>query len=291
MDLNRNTKWLEDINFLCCELPKKHKNLFAQKSENEFLSDISLLKTNVDSLNNHEIKLQIAKIIASIKDAHTSVPLQINLLLPLELYWFSDGIYVISAPLVYKDIVYCKITKINGTPIEEVITILKSIISYENGAYLNSQIPKYLPAIELLYDLELINDIDSLNLTFEDEKGTIDCLEITSLPARECRETLQSIDNSLVSAEKLPLYRRNIDKCYWFQYIPIHKIIYFKYNACRDMLHIDVFNFCKNLMLFIKDHAVDTLIIDMRKRVLLVNRNHYVTKYNNIKKLYSLYNC
>jgi hypothetical protein len=138
MDSNRNTKWLEDINFLRSELPKKHKNLFAQKNKNEFLSDISLLKKNVDYLSNHEIKLQIAKIIASIGDAHTSVPLQINLMLPLELYWFPDGIYVISAPLVYKEILYCKITKVNGTPIEDVITVLKSIVSYENVAYLNS---------------------------------------------------------------------------------------------------------------------------------------------------------
>ncbi|MEK6263894.1 MAG: S41 family peptidase [Clostridium sp.] len=264
MDSNRNTKWLEDINFLRSELPKKHKNLFAQKNKNEFLSDISLLKKNVDYLSNHEIKLQIAKIIASIGDAHTSVPLQINLLLPLELYWFPDGIYVISAPLVYKEILYCKITKVNGTPIEDVITVLKSIVSYENVAYLNSQIPKYLPAIEILYDLELVNDIDSLDLTFEDEKGTIGCLEITPLSIKESRETLHSIDNYLVSAEKLPLYRRNSDKYYWFQYISIHKIIYFKYNACRDMLHKDVFSFCKNLMLFIKEHDVEILVIDMR---------------------------
>lgn len=264
MDSNRNTRWLDDINFLCSELPKKHKNLFFQKKQYEFLKDISILKTNIDAFNDYEIKLQIAKIVASIRDAHTYVPLQINMMLPIEFYWFSNGIYVIVAPLEYKDLLYCKIIKVNGLSIEDVITTLSSIISYENDTYHKSQLPKYLPAIELLYDLELIDNIDSLDLTFEDENGEIKTLEINPLPIRECREAINSIKYNLERNKKLPLYRRNIDKYYWFKYIDTCKIIYFKYNSCRDMLQTDVFTFCKNLIHFIKEHDVETLIIDLR---------------------------
>lgn len=264
MDSNRNTRWLDDINSLCLELPKRHKNLFFQKSKEDFFKDIANLKINIDTFSDYEINLQIAKIVASIKDAHTSVPLQINLFLPLELYWFSDGVYVISALPQYKKILYCKIIKVNGITIKEVITILSSIISYENDAYLKSQLPKYLPAIELLYDLELVNDIDSLDLTFEDEKGEIKSLEIKPIPIRECREKLNLINYNLDSSKKLPLYRSNIDKYYWFKYIDTCKTIYFKYNSCRDMLHTDVFTFCKNLIQFVEEHDIETLIIDLR---------------------------
>jgi len=167
MNSNRNTRWIEDVNLLSSELPQKHKNLFFQKSKEDFFKEIASLKANIESLNDYEIKLQIAKIVASIRDAHTSVPLQVNLFLPLELYWFSDGIYVISTLPQYNDLLYCKIIKVNNIVIEEVITILASIISYENETYLKSQLPKFLPAIELLYDLGLVNYIDSLELTFE----------------------------------------------------------------------------------------------------------------------------
>ena len=109
MNSARNFRWFEDINFLSSELPKKHKNLFFQKSKEDFFNEIELIKTKIHMLTDHEIKLELAKIISSIKDAHTSIPLQVNLLLPIELYWFSDGIYVIAAPFQYKDILFRKI--------------------------------------------------------------------------------------------------------------------------------------------------------------------------------------
>ncbi|MBZ9687827.1 S41 family peptidase [Clostridium estertheticum] len=264
MDSNRNTRWLEDINFLSSELPLKHKNLFFQKSKEDFFNEIASLKMNIDCFNDYEIKLQIAKIVASIKDAHTSVPLKVNLLLPLELYWFSDGIYVIVAHKQYKEILYCKITKLNKIDIEEVINSLSFIISYENETYLKSQLPKYLPAIELLYDLGIVNDIDSLELTFEDKNKKARILEIKSLPLRECRENSSLINNDLEYINNLPLYRRNSHKNYWFEYIDISNIVYFKYNACKDMLPTDVFTFCKKLIQFIEEHAVEKLIIDVR---------------------------
>lgn len=264
MDSNRNKMWLEDINFLSSELPQKHKNLFFKKSKEIFFKEISILKMDIDSLSDNEIKLQIAKLVASIGDAHTSVPLKVNLFLPLEFYWFSDGIYVIATLPQYKEILYCKITKVNRIDIEEVIDRLSSIISYENDDYLKSQLPKYLPAIELLYDLELVNDIDGLELTFEEKNKKPRTLEIKSLPLREWREKNSLINNDLMYNNNLPLYRRNTHTNYWFEYIDTSNIVYFKYNACKDMLITDVFTFCKNLIRFIEEHSVEKLIIDLR---------------------------
>lgn len=264
MNSIRNLRWLEDITHLSSDLPKKHKNLFFQKNKNEFLKEIAAIKADIDALTDYEIKLQIAKIIASIGDAHTFVPLQVNLLLPLKFYYFSDGIYVVAAPLEYKHILYCKITKVNQIPIEEVINILSSIISYENEPYLNSQLPKFLPAIELLYDLELVNDVDSLEVTFEDKCKKLRTLDIKSLPLMESREKLSLINNTLNYNNNLPLYRRYSDKTYWFEHIPSHKTVFFKYNACKNMLSKDVATFCIELIQFIKDHDIEKLVIDLR---------------------------
>jgi hypothetical protein len=264
MDLNRTARWLDDINFLSSELPLKHKNLFFHKNKDDFFKDIDFIKANIETFSDYEINLQIAKIIASIRDAHTSLPLHITLLLPLELYWFSGGIYVTVAPLEYQDILYCKIIKVNQIDIEEVINALKSIISYENETYLKSQLPKYLPAIELLYDLGIADDVDNLELTFEVENNNIRTLDIKSLPLKECREKLGFIKNDLDYIKTLPLYRINSERYYWFQYINNTKMVYFKYNVCKDMLPIGVVTFCKELIEFIEDHIVETLIIDMR---------------------------
>lgn len=264
MNSTRSLGWLEDITYLSLELPKKHKNLFFQKKKEDFFKEIDILKTNISFLSDFEIKLEIAKIVASIGDAHTSVPLQINLLLPFELYWFSDGIYIITAPLEYKEILFCKIIKVNGIPIEEVINVLSSIISYENETYLKSQLPKYFPAIELMYDLAIVDDVDSLDLTFENAANEIRTLKIKSMSLRESREKLNIIKNDEVNNINLPLYRRYRNKNYWFQYIDYSKTVFFKYNVCRDMLPKDVLTFCTELIQFIKDYDVEKLVIDLR---------------------------
>ncbi|MBU3111373.1 S41 family peptidase [Clostridium lacusfryxellense] len=264
MDLDRTTRWLEDIDFLSLELPLKHKNLFFHRNKDDFFNDIDFIKANIETFSDYELNLQLAKIIASIRDAHTSIPLRINLLLPLELYWFWSGIYVTVAPIEYQDILYCKITKVNQIDIEEVIKSLRSIISYENETYLKSQLPKYIPAIELLYDLGIADDIDNLELTFEVENNKIKTLDVKSLNLKECREKLECIKNDLDYIKNLPLYRTNSKRHYWFQYIETNKIVYFKYNACKDMVPGGVFTFCKELIKFIENHVVERLIVDMR---------------------------
>jgi len=264
MDLTRNAMWLDDISFLSTELQLKHKNLFFHRKKEDFLNDIAFLKANIEIFSDYEVKLKIAKLVATIRDAHTSLALQINLLLPLEFYWFPDGIYVTVAASKYNDIMYCKIIKINGIAIKKVINDLKSIISYENETYLKSQLPKYLPAIELLYDLDLACNVDYVELTFEDENNKIRTLEIESLSLKESMQKLSLIKNDLGYLKTLPLCRKNGDNYYWFKYLDIPKVVYFKYNVCRDMLSCDVYVFCKKLIKFIEEHVVDKLIIDMR---------------------------
>ncbi len=151
MILDRNDKWIEDIELVALELPKRHKNLFFNKHRNEFFNELESLKTKVSQLDNKEIEVNIAKIVASIMDAHTSFMMQVNFLCPLELYWFSDGLYVTAASEEYKEIENCKINKVDGTDINEVIEILSSIVSHENQSFLRAQLPKYFPWLLRFY--------------------------------------------------------------------------------------------------------------------------------------------
>ena len=226
--------------------------------------EIENLKGNVNKFNDYEIQIKLAKIAASIRDAHTCVSPQVRLLLPFELYWFSDGIYVIRTIPEYKDIQYCKLTNINDVHMDEVINILRLIVSYENETYLKAQLPKYLPAIELLYGLEIVDEIDSVTITTEDMGGNKRELEIKPLAIAESREKLKSNICFTDENNDLPLYRKHCDKYYWFEYMKDFKTVYFKYNACREISDKDIFTFQNELIGFINENAVDKLIIDLR---------------------------
>ncbi|WP_010233007.1 S41 family peptidase [Clostridium arbusti] len=287
MNKNEETKWLEDIDYLSIELPKRHKNLFFNLNKDEFYNKINNLKREIQYLDNYEIQVEIGKIVALVKDAHTYINMNVRYLCPIHLYWFEEGIYIISSIDKYEKLVGCRLVEINGIKINELVNSLRKIISYENEEYFKAQFPKYLPAVELLYGLEVIDDFSSLKVTIEDIYGTSTTLEIESMLAGEIskieKKTIGDKDEKL-----LPLYRQNTDKYYWFKFLEDSKVVYFKYNRCKDM-DIKICDFCKELIDTIENNNVYKLVIDVRDNVggnstLLDNFIEYLSSNNIINK-------
>lgn len=264
MEYMRNKRWMEDLDMLSTELPKRHLNLFFHKDKDGFYKEIENLKRDIDYYDDYEVKAEISKIVASIKDAHTFITLPVRVLCPLQFYWFKDGIYVINTLKEQQDLLYSRVLAINAMPIEEIIETLSKVISYENESYLKSQLPKYLPAVELLYGLEIIDEIDNIHITFEDKDKNIKKLTIKSLPIGEVNEKLKLDTDNGVESSSLPLYRQNLDKYYWFKYLEDFKTIYFKYNACKSMKNQSVYEFGRELISFINKNHVEKLVIDLR---------------------------
>ncbi|SUY46753.1 peptidase, S41 family [Clostridium putrefaciens] len=264
MNKNREIRWKEDIEYLSKELQKKHKNLFFKNSKKVFENNIEDLKCNLKYFDDYEIYIQISKIIASIKDAHTSVSLPIRLLLPFQCYWFFDGVYITDITKEYEDILYGKMIAINGMDMESVIDRLSSIISYENDSFLKSQLPKYIPAIELLYGLEILDEINSVEITIQYKDGTKKNVQIKSLPLTEAQKELNDKNSNSLKYYKLPLYRRDTNKYYWFNYIKEEEIIYFKYNRCKDMEIESVVSVGKRIIKLINKNPIQKIIIDLR---------------------------
>lgn len=264
MKHTRNKKWLEDINKLAYELPKKHKSLFFHKSEKEFYNDIEDLKKYVKYYDDYEMQIRLAMLVASFMDAHTSLKPIVKWILPFELYCFSSGIYVTAALKEYKKAEHCKIISINNVDIDEIIEKLKLMISHENEWHLKSQLPKYLQAMDLLYGLEVIDEVDYVDIDFQDIEGNVKRLTVKTFSIRDVNESFKLNNSNLSENDELPIYRKNADRYYWFEYIKSFKILYFKYNACRNMENETVPQFTDELISFIKTNTIEKLVIDIR---------------------------
>jgi hypothetical protein len=257
-------EWLEDLEVLSVELPKRHKNLFFNLSKEDFYNQVNYLKENVEYFDDYEMFAEIAKVVASVGDAHTAVKLPVRNLCPMELYWFSEGIYVISTLPEYKEILHCRISHINSIEISEVIDSVSKVISHENQAFLKAHLPIYLTAMEVLYGLEVVDDIKSLDITFVDINGNNNTVKIKPLPMGEVMEMLKSHSENTINGNNLPFYRRNIEKHFWSQYIESFKTVYFKYNSCKDMDDDKVSVFSRKIMSFIDENDVNKVVIDIR---------------------------
>lgn len=260
-------KWIEDIEFLKCTLIEKHKNLFFNITRKSFDEDINNLKRIIEKLDYNDMKVEISRLVASVGDAHTAVKLPTNYLLPLEFYWFNEGIYIVKALGEYKELENYKVIEINNISIDEILDELSEIISHENSSYLKANIVKYIQAIEILYGLTIVDNIENCTIKLESLNGNIKTKNIKSVDVINYNKMLEDDYNTKVNVElrnSMPLYMKNSNNNYWFEYLENDQILYFKYNSCRNKLEEPIDYFIKNIIDFIEKNNVEKLVVDLR---------------------------
>lgn len=244
-------KWVEDIDYLKEELIKNHINLFAYTKEDEFNKKIEELKKIIDKLDYEEMKVEISRIIASIRDAHTSLIFPARRFIPLKFYYFNDGVYIINSTKDYENLLFKKVIAIEDMQIENVLEELYNIISFENNYFFKAQSMKYLQIVEVLYGLLIVDDMNRIKITLDNGEHEI-------LPV--------SIENLIYTNDKLPLYAKNSSENLWFTYLD-NEELYIKYNSCRENESDSIHNKIEKIILFIKDNNIKKVTVDLRNNL------------------------
>jgi len=265
MTNNWLTNWKEDLDQLAMELPRRHKNLFFACEHKNFEQQIEKLKSGLEQYDNFMIAVNIAKIIASVKDAHTALMLPAMRFIPFEFYWFEEGIFIIGSLAGYAEFLHSKVTHINGMGIDEVIRRISEIVPRENSSFLKGQLPKYLSSAEALYGLEIIDDFNRVELTVESLDGKGLRVMTDTCPSFGFHRSMTGPDISAGSC--VPLYRQNKDQSFWSHFLEADSTMYFNYNSCKDRKDISVRDFGTDLMEFISQNNVQKLIVDLRNNL------------------------
>lgn len=255
--------WIQDVNYFSKELKKRHKNLFYNVPKDTFESKIEKLKDSVYRLQNYEIVVELMKIITLVGDAHTNIfpdPSDILHELPIKMYWFTDGLYVIESTSEYQQLLGKRVTCIGNVSIDEVYNQMKTVIPHENSAQIKNKSPQYMRIPEVLAALNIINNPDSALFTFEDIGEFI----IPPLPS----PTIVLNNNWItVLADKqnmLPLYLQNDDLNYWYTFTKDSSVIYAQYNSCSEMESLSFSSFAYEIINHIDSMSVNQFIFDMR---------------------------
>lgn len=252
--------WNEDIDYLTDQLKAKHKDLYHNISKKDFNNQVDDLKDNLEYLTDEKIKVEIKKIIASIGDTHTNIryeDLNPEYGYPLKFYWFDEGIYVTNTIKKYEKTLYSRLVKIDGNDIEEVIEAVSSVISYENTSWFNYTVPYYITFTDILYGLDIVKDKDKAVFTFIDENGEMYDLIIKS-------EEFGIYMDSIVQMYEMPVYLKNKQYYYWYEYLEDENVIYFQCNKLANMESKTFDVFSEELLSIIEENSIDKLIIDLR---------------------------
>ena len=131
--------WIADINQLAQDLPKLHNNFFLTITEKDFYERVEKLKSLEKDLNIYSMVVELSKLIALAGDDHTALEIPKNNMLPMEYYWFEEGIYITGTTPEFEEVLHQKVIEIEGMEISEVIEKMAEMISHENMQFVKSK--------------------------------------------------------------------------------------------------------------------------------------------------------
>ncbi len=182
----RDQSFRDDLHYLATELPKRHANAFHQTSAAQFNASVSALDADIPRLGDTEVMVRMAEIVASIGDAHTSLPLPQGRTpfrwFPFTFFGFEDGWRVNAVRSDLVQLLGCKIVQIGDTPIEDAIAKVASVISHENDQWVKYQFPSYAMWADVLKTVGIVDNLDSARWTFETIGGERFSLDIATIP-------------------------------------------------------------------------------------------------------------
>jgi hypothetical protein len=259
--ISREEKWRGDLQYLFVELPKRHKNLFFKITSQEFDREIAAIIESVPKLSDSEIKLALRRLTAMIGDPHTRISYNVDKTYPLTLYQFSDGVFVTAATEEYKSALGAKLIKIGETVIERAKEAVRPLITYENEWRFKGQFPDYLTDPENLYLLKILPSADEGDFTFDDGNGNQFVVKLRPVSTKEGIKFITPFDSP---PGKTPLYLRNPERYYWYEYLLDSKTLYLHYRRCANMPSQPFNRFAAALLKFMDQNPVERMVIDLR---------------------------
>eukprot|EP00747_Dinoflagellata_sp_TGD_P188009 gnl/TRDRNA2_/TRDRNA2_46311_c0_seq1.p1 gnl/TRDRNA2_/TRDRNA2_46311_c0~~gnl/TRDRNA2_/TRDRNA2_46311_c0_seq1.p1 ORF type:complete len:549 (-),score=9.60 gnl/TRDRNA2_/TRDRNA2_46311_c0_seq1:43-1689(-) len=267
-------QWQDDLKFLQQTVHKDYPFLFKKTTAEEFDKAVNMLHDQVPKLEEHEITVGLARIIGLFKYGHTRMGWHNNPVslrqFPVNLYYFSDGIYVQGVHKDYSDALGAKVVSVEGVPIMEALKMVYPVVPSENDQFFKAYAFLYLMSPEVLHAQGITSKLsDSVDLTLE-KNGKTFTTTVNALPAGKWVPRTYGLVQSegdwldVREAGKTPLYLKNLDKIYYFEHLPETNTVYVRHSQIQDDPSEAIPEFYTRVFDFIEKNNVQNLVLDVR---------------------------
>jgi len=267
-------QWQEDLKFLQQTVHNDYSFLFRKTSAEEFDNAVKTLHDQIPKLQEHEITVGLARIIGLFKYGHTRMGWRNNPVslrqFPVNLYHYSDGIYVQGVHKDYANALGAKVISVGGMPVMQALEKIYPVVPSENDQFFKAYGLLYLMSPEVLHAQRVVPTLsDNVELTLEKNGKTF----TTSLKAMAAGEWaprtygfVQSEGEWLDAREagKTPLYLKNLDKIYYFEHLPEKNTVYIRHSQIQDDPSESIPEFYTRVFDFIAKNEVENLVLDVR---------------------------
>jgi tetratricopeptide (TPR) repeat protein len=265
--------WQSDLRFLQQTVHKDYPFLFKKITAAQFDAEVDKLYTAMPAMQEHERLAGLTRIVSLFKYGHTALrwrEAKVKYhMAPINFYWFSDGIYVEGADKRYSSIVGAKLVKVEGVPAMQALEALKPLVPSENDQYFKANGLNYLVVPEALHAQHVTKQLKStITYTFEKDGKSFE----ESIPGSEAfllprKYGFVSGNADWISARdtsSTPYYLKNLDRIYYYEYLPATKTVYVRHSEIQDDPQEAIPAFYKRVFEFIDKNDVERLVLDVR---------------------------
>lgn len=266
-------QWQEDLSFLQDKVHQDYPFLFKKVTQEKWDGEVAKLYKQIPSMADHEVMVGLARIVSLFEYGHTDIGFRGGKVpyhkLPFNLYQFNDGVYIEGTNKDNEAALGAKVVNIGGTPIKEALKKVRPVVPAENDMYFKAFGMVYLSIPEVLHAQGIIKEYGmNVTLTLEKDGKTFDHRFTAMKPEKVTTQySLVKQEGEWLSArnqDKTPLYLRNLDKIYDFEYLADQKTVYVRQSQIQDDPSEDIPTFYAKVFDFIEKNDVEKFVLDVR---------------------------
>jgi hypothetical protein len=281
---NRAEAWRQDLDFAATHLADYDRS-FSPAAREEFIRALGRIKSEVDRRNDAQIVVALSRAVALAQNAHTRLRLDptrqgtFSTEFPFRVWWFSDGPHLVKAAPEYQRALRCRVVAVDGHEMPEVRRELARLFA-GNAAWADYMSAIYLVSPDVLFGLGLIATNTAASFTFEEANGSRFTLTVRARPLDKSAvpsESWQDLSPLLATgsptwrsalpadAKRVPRYLRNLERAYWFDFVPESGLLYFQFNRSDDdAVGASFQEFGDSLLAYARQHPVRDVVVDLR---------------------------
>ncbi len=264
--------WQTEIGLLAEELAKTHPDLFFMKEKDLFSREMKAIAGDSEGRPPFPVAVKLQQAVAGLGDAQTRINyhylIDPKLILPVECYWFEEGIYVLKTLDQYRSLLGKRIVAVNNTPVERVIDSLSTLIPPANPSLVREQVPRMIAWTQLLHHFGFCEK-EELVLTAAERPGERVSVTLSLPAADDSFAEFRSGRTPLGWEDRITFFRD--------RHFPGEGLYYIQYNKCwsreaeeqfgsgASALFMPVFaDFEKKVLRTLRQKEVNTLVFDLR---------------------------
>jgi len=259
---SREERWRYDIDFLVQESRRLHASFNREAFSPEFETAASELKAKVGQLTDHQIIVGMQRLIVLLSDGHSQVaPPDSGKLLPVDLYWFSDGLFIVNGVGDASKWTGSRVLKFGGKDVDAILAEVPAYVPRDNPMGIRWIGPVVVSRLDVLQAMGGTSDPTKATLTLRDKSGAVQEVTLTGVPGRPRSKLVPPFGDTT----RAPLYLKRVPTNYWFTKLPEANAVYFQFNqVINQQGGPTIADFAPKLLEAVKDPTVKTLIVDVR---------------------------